>query len=255
MSQVAGRGIGLVASALALLGAAPSYTANSHEADRSHYLTPRAIEAPIIDGVADDPAWPQAKWRAIDNIWLGPELSDTDFNGRYKVVWTQSKVFLLVEFVDDVLIDTHRNPLEQYWDDDCLEIFIDEDHSGGDHQFNHNAFAYHLSLDNQAIDIGTDKQPRVYTDHVRSKWQQRGDKVIWEVAIDVYSDAYTDDASDNQPVALTAGKIMGFMLAYCDNDGSELREHFVGSEFAAGDHKDRGWIDAGLFGKLELVEK
>ena len=48
---------------------------------------------------------------------------------------------------------------------------------------------------------------------------------------------------------------MGFMLAYCDNDGSELREHFVGSEFAAGDRKDRGWIDAGLFGKLELVEK
>ena len=255
MSQIAGRGLGLVASALALLSATPAYPANSHDADRSHYLAPRAIETPIIDGVADDPAWPQAKWRALDNIWLGPELSDADFSGRYKVVWTQSKVFLLVEFVDDVLIDTHRNPLEQYWDDDCLEIFIDEDHSGGNHQFNHNAFAYHLSLDNQAIDIGTDKQPRAYTDHVRSRWQQRGDKVIWEVAIDVYNDAYTDDASDNQPVALTAGKIMGFMLAYCDNDGSELREHFVGSEFAAGDRKDRGWIDAGLFGKLELVEK
>lgn len=255
MNQIAGRGIGLVASALALFCAAPATAADSHDADRSHYLAPRAIETPIIDGVADDPAWPQAKWRAIDNIWLGPELSDADFNGRYKVVWTQSKVYLLVEFVDDVLIDTHRNPLEQYWDDDCLEIFIDEDHSGGNHQFNHNAFAYHLSLDNQAIDIGTDKQPRAYTDHVQSRWQQHGDKVIWEVAIDVYTDAYRDGASDNQPVGLTAGKIMGFMLAYCDNDGSELREHFVGSEFAAGDQKDRGWIDAGLFGKLELVEK
>lgn len=255
MNQIAGRGLGLVVGTLSLLGAAPVYAANSHDADRSHYLAPRAIETPIVDGVADDPAWPQAKWRALDNIWLGPELSDADFSGRYKIVWTQSKVFLLVEFVDDVLIDTHRNPLEQYWDDDCLEVFIDEDHSGGDHQFNHNAFAYHLSLDNQAIDIGTDKQPRVYTDHVLSKWRQHGDKVMWEVAIDIYTDAYQDGASDNQPVALTAGKIMGFMLAYCDNDGSELREHFVGSEFAAGDHKDRGWIDAGLFGKLELVEK
>src|SRR6056300_1510349 len=106
MSQIAGRVPGLVASALALSCATPAYPANSHDADRSHYLAPRAIETPIIDGVADDQAWPQAKWRALDNIWLGPELSDADFSGRYKVVWTQSKIFLLVEFVDDVLIDT-----------------------------------------------------------------------------------------------------------------------------------------------------
>jgi hypothetical protein len=78
--------------------------------------------------------------------------------------------------------------------------------------------------------------------------------VIWEVGIDIYSDAYRDGASDNLPLSLTAGKVMGLMVAYCDNDGSELREHFIGSEFAAGDHKDRGWIDAGLFGTLELVE-
>ena len=136
----------------------------------------------------------------------------------------------------------------------ALEIFIDEDHSGGDHQYNHNAFAYHLSLDNQAIDIGTDKKARQYNDHVVSRWRQHGDKVLWEVALDVYSDDYRDDWPDNTPVKLAAGKILGFMLAYCDNDHSELREHFIGSEHAAGDHKDRGWIDANLFGKLELAQ-
>ena len=254
MSQVAARVLGLAVSALSLLGAAPAYTANSHDADRSHYLAPRAIETPIIDGVADDPAWPQAKWRAIDNIWLGPELSDADFNGRYKVVWTQSKVFLLVEFVDDVLIDTHRNPLEQYWDDDCLEIFIDEDHSGGDHQFNHNAFAYHMSLDNQAIDIGTDEKPHNYSSHVESHWKQRADKIVWELAIDIYGDTYVDGSNNNVPVALSAGKVMGLMVAYCDNDGSELRENFIGSESVPSGPKDRGWIDAGLFGSLVLIE-
>ena len=160
----------------------------------------------------------------------------------------------MVEIVDDVLIDTHRDPLVQYWDDDCLEIFIDEDHSGGNHQFNHNAFAYHLSLDNQAIDIGTDKKPHSYTHHLESRWQQHGNKVIWEVGIDIYTDAYRDGGSDNQPQQLAAGKIMGLLVAYCDNDGSEIRENFIGSEHAAGDHKDRGWIDAGLFGNLELVE-
>jgi hypothetical protein len=244
----------VAAGVLALTPLVTAHAATSHDANRSHYYAPRASEAPLVNGVADDAAWQQAEWRPLSNRWLGPELSAADFQGRYKVVWTPDKLFVLVEFVDDVLIDSHRNPLMQYWDDDCLEIFIDENHSGGDHQFNHNAFAYHLSLDNQAIDIGTDKQARNYSDHVQSQWQQQGNKVNWEVAIDIYTDAYQDGGNDNQPTSLEAGKIMGFMLAYCDNDGSELRENFIGSEFAAGDSKDRGWIDAGLFGTLELVD-
>ena len=136
----------------------------------------------------------------------------------------------------------------------ALKIFIDEDYSGGDHQFNHNAFAYHLSLDNKAIDIGTDKKARDYTSHVQSRWQQVGNKIVWEVAIDIYPDTYVDGADDNQPVALHSGKIIGLMLAYCDNDGSELRENFVGSESVPEGPTDRGWIDAGLFGALILAE-
>jgi hypothetical protein len=227
---------------------------SGHDPDRSHYYAPRAQQAPSVDGIADDPAWERAEWRELKHRWLGPELSDSDFRGRYKVAWTENKLYVLVDFFDDVLIDTHRDPLVQYWDDDCLEIFIDEDHSGGDHQYNHNAFAYHLSLDNQAIDIGSDQQARSYSHHVESRWRQYGESIIWEVSIDIYTDAYRDERSDNSPVVLSSGKVMGFMVAYCDNDGSELREHFIGSEFAAGDHKDRGWIDAGLFGTLELVE-
>ena len=74
------------------------------------------------------------------------------------------------------------------------------------------------------------------------------------MAIDIYSDDYQDDADNNTPQLLSAGKVMGLMVAYCDNDGSELRENFIGSEFAPGKEKDRGWIDAGLFGQLVLVE-
>ena len=47
---------------------------------------------------------------------------------------------------------------------------------------------------------------------------------------------------------------MGLMVAYCDNDGSELRENFIGSEVVLSGPKDRGYIDAGLFGELILVE-
>jgi hypothetical protein len=186
--------------------------------------------------------------------WLGPEFSSDDFQGRFKVVWTEDRLYLLGEFVDDVLIDTHRDPLEQYWDDDCWEIFVDEDFSGGEHHYSHNAFAYHMSLDNRAIDIGTDKQAHDYSHHVSSQWKQDGDKVVWEVAIDIYTDAYVDGSDANAPVRLSAGKTMGLMVAYCDNDGSELRENFIGSERVLSGATDRGYIDAGLFGSLELVE-
>ncbi len=226
----------------------------AHYDDRSTYRAPRAASPPQIDGVADEPAWAAAPWQALTHRWLGPEYSAADFQGRYKVVWSEQRLYLLAEIVDDVLIDTHRDPLVQYWDDDCLEIFLDEDFSGGDHQYNHNAFAYHMSLDNRAIDIGTDRRPRDYSHHVESRWRQHGDTVVWELAIDVYTDAYEDDGEANTPVRLGAGKVMGLMVAYCDNDGSELRENFIGSESAPGEQKDRGWIDAGLFGSLVLAE-
>jgi hypothetical protein len=225
----------------------------THDDDRTRYLAPRAETPLTIDGAADEAIWGSARWQELKHRWLGPEFTADDFEGRYKVVWTPEKLYILAEFTDDILIDTHRDPLVQYWDDDCLEIFLDEDFSGGDHQFNHNAFAYHMSLDNQAIDIGTDKQARNYSHHVESRWKQQGNKVVWELAIDIYTDAYEDDADNNERVTLSAGKLMGLMVAYCDNDGSELRENFVGSERVSEGPKDRGWIDAGLFGELVLV--
>ena len=226
----------------------------AHYDGRTEYHAPKAATSPVIDGVADEAIWQQADWQELNYRWLGPEYTAEDFQGRYKVVWTESKIYILGEFVDDILIDTHRDPLVQYWDDDCLEIFLDEDYSGGDHQFNHNAFAYHMSLDNQAIDIGTDEKPHNYSHHVTSAWKQQGDKIVWELAIDVYTDEYVDDSDKNVPVTLSAGKLMGLMVAWCDNDGSELRENFIGSESVPHGPKDRGWIDAGLFGALILVE-
>ena len=224
----------------------------THDPGRTRYLAPQASAELTVDGVADEAVWARAPWQELKHRWLGPEYSAEDFQGRYKVVWTENRIYILGEFVDDILYDIHRDPLVQYWDDDCLEIFLDEDFSGGNHQFNHNAFAYHLSLDNQAIDIGTDKKPHNYSHHVKSRWKQDGNKIVWEVAIDIYTDDYQDGSDDNEPVKLSAGKVLGLMVAYCDNDASELRENFIGSE-EVDDPKDRGWIDAGIFGALVLV--
>ena len=243
-----------IVGALLLTPATTLAESPSHAPGRSEYRAPKAKRAPTVDGVAAEPIWKRARWREINHRWLGPEYTADDFRGRFKVVWTPKKIYILAEVVDDILFDSHRDPLVQYWDDDCLEIFVDEDYSGGNHQYNHNAFAYHMSLDNQAIDIGTDEKARSYSHHVESRWQQRGNMVVWEVGIDIYPDTYVDGSAKNQPVKLTAGKVLGLMLAWCDNDGSELRENFIGSESAPGEHKDRGWIDAGLFGELVLVK-
>ncbi|MBA6338135.1 CBM9 family sugar-binding protein [Colwellia sp. BRX8-7] len=248
----------IIASIFSMALIVPCYAADSHAANRLNYYAPHAEKAPSVDGIANESVWQLAPWQNLDQRWLGPEFSKEDFQGRYKVVWTQAKLYIMAEIIDDILIDTHRDPLSQYWDDDCLEIFIDEDFSGGDHQYNHNALAYHMSLDNQAIDIGTNKKPQNYSHHVQSNWKQQGNTVIWELSIDIYNDEYqdttTDSSSINKPVALFAGKVMGLMVAYCDNDGSELRENFIGSESAEGGAPDRGWIDAGMFGKLILAK-
>jgi hypothetical protein len=244
----------LLGAALMLLASASLADDASHYDDRSEYVAPKALHPLLIDGIADDAAWRNAQWQTLEHRWLGPEFSDEDFQGRFKVVWTENKIYILGEIVDDILFDSHRDPLTQYWDDDCLEIFLDENYSGGDHQFNHSAFAYHVALDNQTTDIGSDQKPRDFSHHVDSRWRQHGGVIVWELAIDVYADDYDESIDDNQPVALSANKKMGLMIAYNDNDGSELRENFVGSESVISGPKDRGWIDAGLFGALILAE-
>jgi len=241
-----------IVSASIIAGLAPLPVHAGHSEARSSYVAQRATTDIQVDGTASEPDWERAEWRDIQYRWLGPEYTADDFSGRFKVVWTPERIYILAEIVDDILFDAHRDPLVQYWDDDCLEIFLDADYSGGEHQFNHNAFAYHMSLDNRAIDIGTDRKARDYTHHVQSRWRQYADRLVWEVGIDIYDDTYVDGSSQNQPIALVAGKILGLMIAYCDNDGSELRENFIGSESVPSGPKDRGWIDAGLFGEVIL---
>ncbi|WP_082087071.1 CBM9 family sugar-binding protein [Teredinibacter purpureus] len=224
---------------------------------RSYYRAPYAAQAPVIDGIASETIWEAAQWKAIDQVIIGENLAADDFSGRIKLVWDNKKLYVLAEIIDDRLSDVYADPLSHYWDDEALEIFVDEDASGGDHQYNHNAFAYHIALDNQVVDAGLDKQPHLYNEHLMSRWQRTGDATIWEVALDIYADDYKDGAVTAKPVTLQSGKIMGFMFAYCDNDGGKTRDHFIGTEniAAVNGERNRGWIDASVFGVLELIKE
>jgi hypothetical protein len=212
----------------------------------------KATENLNIDGLATEAIWQNARWYPLDQLWLGASFTDDDFSGRYKLTWTPEALYLLAEITDDVLLDQEMDPLTNWWDDDCLEIFIDEDNSGGEHQYNHNAFAYHVALDGNVVDMSTEMKGKLYNSHVQSKRNTKGNVTLWEVKINLFNDSYSDDKPD-QPLTLNTGKMIGFALAYCDNDNSEHRENFIGSIAVNGEDKNRGWIDADIFGTLQLI--
>ena len=251
--------IALAIGAVSLLTTA---AVNSSDWDGSKFIAQHVVSKPVIDGVME-PSWSAHTWYPIDQLILGEPVQSDDFSGRFKLAWNKDYLYLLAELSDDVLFDQHANPLHFYWDDDCLEVFLDEDASGGDHQYNFNAFAYHVALDNQVVDIGerTKQNPEPFltlNDHINSRWQRSESaphKVVWELAIKVFDDSFKP-GRNNSPAKLYAGKEMGFMLAYCDNDGSKHRENFIGSTEikAVNGDKNLGYKTADVFGQLRLIK-
>ncbi len=211
----------------------------------------KAEQAPVIDGQASDSIWQRATSYSIDQLWLGETYSAEDFEGSYKLTWTEDALYALVEIKDDSLFEQHADPLKLWWDDDCVEVFIDEDNSGGEHQYNHNAFAYHVALDGNVVDMSPKKTGHLYNHHVTSKHVTTGNTTLWELQISLYDDSYKEN-EENSPVKLSEGKKIGFAIAYCDNDGSIERENFIGSIAVDGEDKNRGWIDASIFGTIQL---
>ncbi len=226
------------------------------------FVAKQVTHAPKIDGVMET-VWQQKDWHPIDQLILGERYQQGDFAGRFKLAWDKERLYILAEITDNILFDQHADPLSFYWDDDCLEVFIDEDGSGGEHQYNYNAFAYHVALDNQVVDLGEKTKANsepflLFNDHIESRWQRdqaSPHRVIWELAIKVFDDSFQPN-NNSKPVLLHAGKKMGFMLAYCDNDGSEQRESFIGSTEikAVNGDKNLGYKTADVFARLSLVK-
>ena len=219
-----------------------------------NYFAPKASDAINVDGEGKENSWKSALWKDIKYKWLGDDFTQQDFQGRYKLLWDENNIYFLVEVVDNKLSDQRKDPFDNWWEDDCLELFIDEDRSKGNHQYTHNAFAYHITLDYDVVDMAPDKKPRLYNDHLVAKRTSKGNLYTWEVAMKVFPDTYKDESKTNAPVKLSEGKKLGFAVSYNDNDGDMRRENFIGSIDVAGEDKNQGWIDAGIFGELELIK-
>ena len=214
-------------------------------------------QAPSIDGLIDAHIWDAAEWHPIDQVILGDSPTAEDFSGRFKLLWRDDALYLLAELHDDVLIAARPDPLEAYWDDDALEIFVDADGETGKHQNDFRAFAYHVALDNQSVDIAPNG-PQVFPDHVYSRWQRQGDgarALVWEAKIRIA----THDGDGRKLTGfrqLHSGETLRFMLAYCDADDPNGRQHFVGDQNITpvdGD-KNLGYKTSDVFGEITLTE-
>ncbi len=224
------------------------------------------ITPPVIDGNARDDCWAAAKWQTIDQVWItwGEEMDPADFTGRYKVTWSSEtdRMYFLVEIIDDVLVDGYKYPMDGYYKWDVVELFFDEDASGGDHKLNQNAFAYHITAGNdevefEAMDLASNWKAMNYSDHMDCRIEFADGVYTWEIALIVYNENYDPGKSDNPTEQLEIGKISGLSVAYCDNDDPDenpkTRDNFIGSVEVPESNFNDHWMNADWFGTVKLV--
>ena len=215
---------------------------------------------PVIDGNGSDAAWEKAEWRDIKYAWMyqspkslptgaavasdGTIPKTADFSGRFKVVWTADRLYILAEIIDDIkycpITDKKQSPEKN----DCLELFIDENASGGTRTSDggNNFFTYHMNFDGINV-VDYTGQNVLRNSHLNYKINENAAPLyIWEIEMKVYNSSYPlNNSPDTAPVKLTEGKKMGFAVAYCDNDkdahnsgNTGDRDHFIGSMFVKG---------------------
>ena len=241
--------------------------AANHVAASDTVMAPECLTAPVIDGLANDACWENAGWYDIDQMWIpwGGTMNADDFTGRYKVTWSSEtdRLYFLVEVIDDVLVDGYKYPEEGYYNWDVVEIFFDEDASGGDHTLNQNAFAYHITAGNEeadfeAMDLGPNWAAMNYSDHLDCKIVHADGVYTWEISMIVYNEDYNPNSNSNPTEQLQVGKISGLSMAYCDNDNPnenpKSRDNFIGSVEVPKANSNDHWQNADFFGNVKLVE-
>lgn len=207
-----------------------------------------------IDGCDKDSIWDHTDWYGMNYPWMGGAVDSSDYHGKFKLAWDRQYLYVLVEIVDEYLNPTLGNGIENYWKGDYVEVFIDEDQSGGNHQFNHQAFAYHVSTEGHAIDKNVSKETVFFDEHIHVERSQSGNIHHWEMAIQLFNDDFDEKDFFPKSVEITKQKVIGFSIAYGDNDGNNRRENFMGSKVTHGNNNDEGYINADVFGSLLFVE-
>jgi hypothetical protein len=237
---------------------------------------------PIIDGIGNDSCWQSAKWQPIGKVWIpfNGSVPTSDYTGRYKVMWSSvsNLLYFLIEINDDVFVGGYVPSTNGgCYNYDISEVFIDENHSGGEHRYDgpstnaENAFAYHMYAAYPAE--GEENRSPYIEDMVgsqtNSKWinhashfpefslRKTGNTAVREFSLIVYNDTYTEENKEVSRVELKVGKVMGLSVAYCDNDHPEKNPKVRDNMYGSVEEPSPGnlhWINADYFGTAELSD-
>lgn len=244
------------------------------------FVARKVEDVPVFDGNSDDDIWTDATWYPIDHTWInwGEEIPSDDFTGKFKVTWNEEDnlMYMFVEITDDAFIDGYVYPEGGYPNYDIVEVFIDEDRSGGLHVFDNsgdtwgynaeNAFSYHIAVDAPAD--GETVSSKVVADIKGTTWgdianyadhfpdfimKKSGNQYFYEFSMKVFSDEYDPYDQEASRVNLSTGKIMGLSVAYCDNDSDDgERDNFFGSVWVTEEAYNDHWMLCDDYGKLAL---
>jgi hypothetical protein len=111
-----------------------------------------------------------------------------------------------------------------------------------------------MAANGDVCDLGTDQQNHLFKNDITVKMDTLDKHTyVWETAIKVFDHTYVY-GGNNIPDSLTEGKLMGFSVAYNDNDGGNNRVNMIGSQYIAGADKNVSWINASYFGDLQLAK-
>jgi len=249
-------------------------------------------KVPVIDGIENDVCWNDMKWQAIDEVWIpwGEKITSEDFTGRYKITWSSETnlLYFLFEVTDDIVSDKFVfNETTPVYNFDMIEVFIDENNSGGYHVFDgtanneeqmgtnaENAFVYHIFAKSPgegetgskfyALDMmGTSWRNKVdvsYDWHFPEfKYRRVGHITTYEFSLKVFNDTYSIENEANARAILQEGKIMGLILAANDDDQPDVnpketvRDNMIGSVAVTKERYNDCWKNADDFGTLKLV--
>jgi hypothetical protein len=235
---------------------------------------------PAINGTGDDACWQNISWQSIDQVWIpyGGTVDPDDYSGRYKIAWSSQEnlLYFLVEITDDAAVGGYdpQGGTSDIYHFDIIEVFIDEDKSGGFHGYgeeSENAFGYHMYSDfpdngKSSTNLYVGDTPseywedHFYADHFPEYViRKEGTVYTREFSLIIYNDTYDGDNPAASRVQLQEGKIMGLSLAYCDNDGidepvyDKSRDNFFGSVWVSEEHYNDHWQLADDFGTIQLV--
>ena len=188
--------------------------------------------APSIDEIIE-PTWLYTPGMEINNVTVGSRTAD--FDAQWRALYDFTNLYILVEVNDHTLVNDSNN---EWYNDDCVEIFIDGDNSSGSMYDGVNDFQFGFRWADEEIKIGNN-----------SANNMTGMNVI-HYATDVGHNLELSIPWNTIGVTPSEGYVIGFDVAVDDDDNGGTRECAIASIFTA----DNAWHNPGVFGNVALIQ-